>query len=91
MLENEALKAEVEEAHALVQEKEANMQRIYQKLQEKKPQADSHMIDESQAPANQNRQVEFEMLLNSLEKKTTEILELKTTLQDKERKISALN
>ena len=49
------------------------------------------MIDESQAPANQNRQVEFEMLLNSLEKKTTEILELKTTLQDKERKIQALN
>lgn len=99
-LEKDALQAELEESRALVEDKEQSLQRIYKKLSEKQdPQVKQErdhnvqMADTEtlvyQASEN-HRQIEFDKLLETIERKTTEIIDLKGRLQQSEAELAGL-
>ena len=99
-LEKDALQGEVNESNDLVKDKEEQLQRIYKKLSEKQPVAQvKHEGDNDQMKyvsglvpraAQGHREIEFTKLLEALEGKTSEIIDLKGRLHACENELAGL-
>ena len=96
-LEKDALAGELNESEDLVKDKEEQLQRIYKKLSEKQvtvKQEDENvqMKDASSVAqaSHSHREIEFTKLLEALENKTSEIIDLKGRLHTFESELAGL-
>ena len=99
-LEKDALQGEVNESNDLVKDKEEQLQRIYKKLSEKQPVAQVKQEGENDQmksvsglvpqAAQGHREIEFTKLLEALEGKTSEIIDLKGRLHACENELAGV-
>lgn len=79
-LECQALESELAETQALVKGKDEELRRIYDQLAQKQADPGRDSQNHNVCDALKIREVEFGKLLETIERKTGEIIELKTQL-----------